>query len=169
MGDDGYHARVFAKAIDNCPAAMPPGPAAAPPVAICGPLHVFITYDPLRPSPSSRPLQLCTLEFQKDEMSNQDEFEREAREFAEAQLAAAQAELAAMRSARAADQAEIGRLQEVVAKVQGEAAAALQAKDGEQLAVQEQLVQVRGRKGWWLGGIRVGEGVGRPWARVCSV
>jgi hypothetical protein len=102
-------------------------------------------------------------------MSNQDEFEREAREFAEAQLAAAQAELAAMRSARAADQAEIGRLQEVVAKVQGEAAAALQAKDGEQLAVQEQLVQVRGRKGWWLGGIRVGEGVGRPWARVCSV
>lgn len=169
MGDDGYHARVFAKAtaeLSSCHASWPCR--SAPCCHLPTPPHVTTTYGP-RPSPSSRPLQLCTLEFQKDEMSNQDEFEREAREFAEAQLAAAQAELAAMRSARAADQAEIGRLQEVVAKVQGEAAAALQAKDGEQLAVQEQLVQVRGRKGWWLGGIRVGEGVGRPWARVCSV
>jgi hypothetical protein len=89
-------------------------------------------------------------------MSNQDEFEREAREFAEANLSAAQAELAAMRAARAADQAEIGRLQEVVAQVQGEAAVALDAKHGEQLAVQEQLVQVRGGSG-----VAGGSGVGR--------
>lgn len=102
---------------------------------------------PCPPSPLPFVFQLATLEFEKTELGQQDEFEREARLYAEGQLADAARELAAARQALAGKEqllADVRNELQLVSSARAVAEARWKQERGE---VEGKVQQVSGRAG----------------------